>query len=177
MESIKLTTIWLFDDITAETAQYVCYEIFKSQDEDEICMYINSQGGDLYSGIAIINAMRTSVVPIRTVVCGAAYSMALSIAAAGTHGYRQCMKNSSYMFHEVQINMSETTSHYNISGYLEQFKKVIDMERQMFVEVTNFTEDLINEYIMKGHEMFFTVDEAIQYGLVDEVIDYADNCK
>lgn len=169
---LTLTTIWLFDDITAATAQYVCYEIFKSQEEDEICMYINSQGGDLYSGIAIINAMRTSAVPIRTVVCGAAYSGALSIAAAGTPGYRQCMKNASYMFHEVQINMSENASHYNMSGYLEQFKKVIDMERRMFIEVTKFTPDIINNYIMKGHEMFFTTDEALQYGLVDEVIDY-----
>lgn len=174
---LTLTTIWLFDDITAATAQYVCYEIFKSQEEDEICIFINSQGGDLYSGLAIINAMRTSTVPIRTIVCGAAYSMALSVAAAGTKGYRQCMKNSTYMYYQVQTAISETTSHYNISGYLEQFKKVIDMERRMFVEVTNFTEDLINEYIMKGHEMFFTVDEALKYGLVDEVIDYADNCK
>lgn len=177
MEALALTTIWLFDDITPETAQYVCYEILKSQEEEEICIFINSQGGDLYSGIAIINAMRTSMVPIRTIVCGAAYSMALSVAAAGTPGYRQCMKNSTYMYHEVQMVMSETTTHYNMSGYLEQFKKVIDMERQMFIEVTRFTDDILNTYIMKGHEIFFTVDEALKYGLVDEVIDYADISK
>lgn len=177
MGALTLTMIWLFDDISPETAQYVCYEILKSQEEEEICMLINSQGGDLYSGIAIINAMKTSCVPIRTIVYGAAYSMALSVAVAGTPGRRQCMKNSTYMYHEVQMVMSETTTHYNMSGYLEQFKKVVDMERQMFIEATKFTDDILNTYIMKGHEIFFTVDEALKYGLVDEVIDYADNCK
>jgi len=169
-----LTMIWLFDDISPETAQYVCYEILKSQDEEEICMLINSQGGDLYSGIAIINAMKTSCVPIRTIVYGAAYSMALSVAVAGTPGRRQCMKNSTYMYHEVQMVMSEITTHYNMSSYLEQFKKVVDMERAMFIGATKLTNDIIQDYIMKGHEIFFTVDEALKYGLVDEVIDYAD---
>lgn len=169
-----MSTIWIFDKIDSEMAQYVCFEIFQAQEtENEIRIFINSQGGDLYSGIAIINAMRTSTIPIHTIVCGAAYSMALSIAAAGTHGYRQCMKNATYMYHEVQMVMSETTTHYNVTGYLDQFKKVIDMERQMFIEVTDFSDEIINDYIMKNYEIFFTVDEALQYGIVDEVIDYA----
>ncbi len=175
---IKLSTIWIFDEIDSEMAEYVCSAIFQAQEtETEINIYINSQGGDLYSGIAIINAMRTSSIPIHTTVCGAAYSMALSIAAAGTRGHRRCMKNATYMYHEVQMVMSETTTHNNITGYLEQFKKVIDMERQMFIEVTNFSDEIINDYIMKNHEIYFTVDEALQYGIVDEVIDYADISK
>lgn len=170
-----MAVIWIFDDVTPEMAQYVCSEIFAAQNDDEICIFINSQGGDLYSGLSIINTIRTSSVPIRTIVCGAAYSMALSIAAAGTPGRRQCLKNSTYMYHEVQMVLSETTTHYNIVEYLDQFKKVIDMERQMFIDVTNFTDEMVQNCINKGHEMFFTVDEALQYGLVDEVIDYEDH--
>lgn len=176
-EALALTTIWLFDDIGPETAQYVCYEILKSQEEDEICIFINSQGGDLYSAIAIINTMRISTVPIRTIVCGTAFAMALHVAAAGTAGYRQCMKNSSYMYNEVQLSFGESSTHYSMSGYLEQFKKVVDMEKEMLIDVTNFTSEIIDQYIMTGHEIFFTAQEALKYGIVDEVIDYANISK
>jgi len=173
-----LTAIWIFDDITAETAQYVCYEIFKAQDDDHpIDVFINSCGGDVSSGLAIINAIRYSTVPIQTIVCGTAYSIAMHIAAAGTTGYRRCLKNSSYMYSEMQLSMGAEKSHQSMTSYLKEFDKVISMERRMLSEITNLSLKDIEKYAQCGHEKFFTTDEALKYGLVDEVIDYATHIK
>lgn len=163
-------TLWLFGDINAESAQYLCYEILSSQEEDEICLYINSTGGEVHSALGIINVILQSKVPIRTIVCGSACSMALTIAACGTKGRRQCYPYAVYMYHDVQMSFNEVSSKRQMSGYLDEFDKVTSLEHRLLANASNLSIDDIEAIVNTGHEVYICADEALKMGIVDVVI-------
>lgn len=166
--------IWIFKPIDSEMAQYVCFEIESAHevDMDEIIVYINSSGGDIYNGLAILNSMMSSKIPIRTRVCGMACSAALPIAACGTKGRRECYSNSIYMYHDVQVGLETVMSKTQMIQYSDSLDKVTRCEHDILKRITNFTDDDINRIERSGHEVYFSIDEVLKYGIADKVLDY-----
>ena len=99
---VKNRVIFLCGEITAQTAYEVGFKIQYLDyldDKKPITLQINSPGGEVTAGLAIIDTIRHAKCPVRTVVCGLAASMAAVIAACGTKGMRYVTPNSEEMIH------------------------------------------------------------------------------
>ena len=116
--------------------------------------------------------MQSSKIPIRTRVCGMACSAAFEIAACGTKGLRECYPNTIYMYHDMQIGLEATMSKHQMTQYADSLDKVSACEHNILKRNTHLTTEDISRIERSGHEVYFTIDEAIKYGIVDRVIEY-----
>ena len=137
-----------------------------SLNTNDIEIYINSPGGSVTSGLAIIDTMNFIKSDVRTIVTGLAASMASIILANGTKGKRCSLKNSEIMIHQPLGNTSGQATDIEI-----QAKRIINKKKLLNKMLSNLTGQDIKA-IEKDTERdnFFTSKEAIEYGLIDSII-------
>lgn len=116
---VRTRRLMLVGEIDERTSAHICsfLQVFSLED-GPIYMYINSPGGSLSDGYAIIDQMIACPNPIHTIVRGQAHSMGAIIAAFGEKGHRYAMSNSSLMVHSPTI--------FNPPCTIEQHEKMFD---------------------------------------------------
>lgn len=136
------------------------------KEKGRIGIYINSNGGTIHSAVAIINAMRSSRIPVDTYVIGSAESAALMIAAAGKKRYG--WPNSQWMYH---------MSSAEISGTVEQIERLVgEMKHSQNVmeatlkEYTSIPDEIFEQSRHYVRDIYFTPAKALEYGIVDEIL-------
>lgn len=134
-------------------------------DEDpnvlRITVIINSNGGEASALRTIYNAIRLTEKPVDTVNIGNCYSAACAIFAGAT-GKRYACKSSHFMVHSPQV----------ASGSARKYKDVLDFEVSFFESAVKAEGRLPESWFPLTHEnRFFTAEEALEYGFVDELID------
>lgn len=100
--------IQIFDEVTDEMAREVEALIMAAESREgqsDICIFINSPGGCVYSALSIISAMQSCQKPVYTVVTGLAASAAAAIACAGTEGCRYVTPTGRLMVHEASTTI------------------------------------------------------------------------
>ncbi|MFL6239240.1 MAG: ATP-dependent Clp protease proteolytic subunit [Actinomycetes bacterium] len=155
------------DDASANDvmAQLLCLE---STDPDrDIIMYINSPGGSFTSLTAIYDTMQFVKPEIQTVCLGQAASAAAVLLAAGTPGKRFALENSRIIIHQPA-----TEGGYGQSSDIEiQAREILRMRallETLLASHSGRTEDQVRTDIER--DKILTAQEAVDYGLVDEVI-------
>lgn len=146
------------------TAQLLFLE---SDDPDkDISLYINSPGGSITSGMAIFDTMNYIKSDVSTICIGMAASMGAFLLAAGTKGKRYVLPNSEVMIHQPLGGAQGQASDVKIRA--ERLLKTRERLNELLSNLTG--QDL--EKIEKDTERdnFMTAEEAVNYGLVDEVI-------
>lgn len=137
-----------------------------SLSKDDIDIYINSPGGSVTSGLAIIDTMNFIKSDVRTIVTGMAASMASIILASGTKGKRCSLKNSEVMIHQPLGNTSGQATDIIIQAKrIENKKKMLN---KMLSLLTNQNIKTIEKDTERDN--FFTSEEALKYGLIDNII-------
>lgn len=137
-----------------------------SLSKDDIDIYINSPGGSVTSGLAIIDTMNFIKSDVRTIVTGMAASMASIILASGTKGKRCSLKNSEVMIHQPLGNTSGQATDIIIQAKrIENKKKMLN---KMLSHLTNQNIKTIEKDTERDN--FFTSEEALKYGLIDNII-------
>lgn len=170
-----LSRVLTLDEINGENVNDIIYQIYDINREDEgkpqsqikpIQLIINSLGGEVYSGLGLIDVINNSKTPIHTICHGSAMSMALIIYATGHK--RLASKYSTFMYHE---------SWYESKGSIQQHKQEIKESQrteqicdEIFLSRTKFNTKQLNSVKDKRSEYYFGVEEAKKYGLVDEII-------
>ena len=98
--------IFLSGEINDTLADTICAQLlyFESSSKRPVSLYINSGGGDVYSGLQICSVMDIVSVPVHTTILGSTCSMAAVIAANGEKGYRQALPYSRFMIHQPLAN-------------------------------------------------------------------------
>ena len=165
----KTRTIFLYGQINAETAYHVgnCLKYLDYIDpETPITLEINSPGGDVSSGLAIIDTIRYIKAPVRAVVCGMAASMAALITACCTKGMRSALPHSTIMIHQPLGGARGQASDIQIQA--EQILKTKAMLNRILAENTGKPLEIIERDTDRDNYM--TAEEAMSYGLVDKVI-------
>ncbi|WP_157465140.1 ATP-dependent Clp protease proteolytic subunit [Deinococcus apachensis] len=135
--------------------------------EQEIQMYINCPGGDVYSGLAIYDTMRYIKAPVSTICVGIAMSMGSVFLMAGDKGKRLALPNSRIMIHQGSAGFRGNTPDVEV-----QAKEVLHLRDKM-VELYHKHTDLPHDKLLRDMERdrFMSPQEAMQYGLIDSVIE------
>jgi len=135
----------------------------KSQD---IHVYINSPGGYVQSGFAILDTMEFVPCDVQTYCIGMAASMAAVLLACGTKGKRYALPNSRVMLHQPAGGMEGTAA--DIKIHAEEILKLKQRLNQILAGKTGKSVEEIERD--SDRDFFMSAEEAKDYGLVDEVL-------
>jgi ATP-dependent Clp protease protease subunit len=138
----------------------------KSQD---IHVYINSPGGYVQSGFAILDTMEFVPCPVQTYCIGMAASMAAVLLACGAKGKRYALPNSRVMLHQPAGGMEGTAADIKIHA-----EEILKLKRRLNEILAGKTGKSVEEIERDSDRDFFmSAEEARDYGLVDEVLTQA----
>ncbi|HEX8947018.1 MAG TPA: ATP-dependent Clp protease proteolytic subunit [Candidatus Paceibacterota bacterium] len=165
---LKERIIFLSGPIDDEVANLVVAQLLFLEAEDpkkDIFLYINSPGGYIHSGLAIVDAMNHVKPDVSTVVVGMAASMGSIILTSGAKGKRFALPHAEVMIHQPHGGAEGQAADIEISA------KHILQQRDRTNKILQKTTGQPLEKIEKDvdRDFFMTADEAKKYGIVDQV--------
>lgn len=137
-------------------------------EQSEINIYINSPGGEVNSGLAIYDLIQSCKAPINIYCIGMAASMGALIFAGGQKGRRFILPHSKVMIHEPLIPNGVGGSASSIKSTADSILQTRELLNGILAEHSGKTLDEINK--ATDHDNFMTAEEAIEFGLCDEVV-------
>jgi ATP-dependent Clp protease protease subunit len=139
----------------------------ESDDPDkDISVYINSPGGDVYSGLAIYDTMQFIKPDVQTICFGIAMSMGALLLTGGAKGKRLALPNSRMLIHQPSAGFEGQATDIDIHA-----REIIDMRGridQIFALHTGQPVEQVHTDMER--DRFFKADQAVDYGLIDKVI-------
>ena len=160
--------IFLGTEIHDQVANAVIAQLLFLECDNEntdVSIYINSPGGVISSGLAIIDTMNIIKPDIRTICVGQAASMGAVILACGTKGKRMALQNSRIMIHQPSGGYHGQASDIIIQA--EEMKRVKTNMNIMLAEQTGKTIEEIT--VDTDRDNYMSAEEAVKYGIIDEV--------
>jgi len=138
--------------------------------ERDIYLYINSPGGSVYSGLAIYDTIRHLRAPVATFCVGMAASMAAVLVAAGEKGKRAALPNSRIMIHQPSSGAHGTAADIEIAA--KEILHIRERLNEILAEHTGQSVERIAEDA--DRDRFMSPFEAVEYGLIDRVLEAGD---
>lgn len=161
--------VFLGETITRDSANLVIAQLLhlESQDPDkDIALYIDSPGGEVYSGLGILDTMNFIKPDVSTICVGMAASMASVLLAAGAKGKRMCLPNSMVMIHQPSSGAQGQQTDIQIVA--DETKWIRNHMNELLAQYTGQTVEKIN--VDTERDNYMRAQEACAYGLVDKVI-------
>ena len=134
--------------------------------ERDVYLYINSPGGSVYAGLAIYDTMNHLRAPVSTYCVGMAASMGALLLAAGEKGSRSVLPNSRVMLHQPSSGYQGTAADIEIAA--KEILGTRERLNRILAENTGQTLKKINKDV--DRDRWMSADEAVKYGLVDQVL-------
>jgi ATP-dependent Clp protease protease subunit len=166
---LKERIIFLTGGIDDAVANTVVAQLLFLQAEDpkkDISLYINSPGGVITSGLAILDTMAHIKPDVSTICIGMAASMASVLLSAGTKGKRFILPNSEVMIHQPWGGAQGQATDIEISA--RHILKARDRLNKILAKNTGQKLDKIAQDV--DRDFFMDADEALKYGIVDHIL-------
>lgn len=166
---LKDRIIFIGGEITEELSSAVVAQLLFLEAEDpdkDICMYINSPGGSVSAGLAIYDTMKYIKPKISTIAIGMAASMGAFLLLAGTKGKRYSLPNAEIMIHQPLGGAQGQAEDIRIQA--DHILKIREKLNAMISENTGRPIEEVEKDTDRDN--FMTAEEAVKYGLIDEVI-------
>ena len=138
----------------------------KKDPDKDIIMYINTPGGEVYSGMAIYDVMQYVKCDVSTVCVGLAASMGSILLAWGTKGKRYSLPHSKIMIHQPLGGAEGQASDIVIQA--EEILKVKNMFIELMAKHTGQKVDVVANDMERNKWM--NAEEALKYGIIDKII-------
>jgi ATP-dependent Clp protease protease subunit len=139
----------------------------ESDDPDkDISVYVNSPGGDVYSGLAIYDTMQFIKPDVQTICFGVAMSMGALLLTGGAKGKRLALPNSRMLVHQPSAGFEGQATDIDIHA-----REILEMRTridQIFAHHTGQPVEQVHTDLER--DRFFKAEEAVEYGLIDKVI-------
>ena len=162
--------IMLHDEVNSATASVVVAQLLYLESQDptkDISLYINSPGGSVTDGLAIYDTMQYIKCDVSTICMGMAASMGAFLLSAGTKGKRLALPNSTIMIHQPLGGYKGPATDMEIhTRYMLDTKARLN---RILSENTGKPLDVVKADTERDN--FMTAQEALEYGLIDKVID------
>jgi ATP-dependent Clp protease, protease subunit len=164
--------IFLNEDVNEHTASIVVAQLLHLAYEDskkDIKLYINSPGGSIYDGLAIYDTMQYITPDVVTIGIGLQASMGSFLLSSGTKGKRFVLPNSRIMVHQPSSGTQGKITDQEITlreGLFLKQRLIELYAKNTGQKISKIEKDMDRDFWMSG-------DEAVKYGLIDEVIEKA----
>ena len=168
-DMLQRREIQLTGDIDAESVNSVILQLryLQAQDpEGEITVYINSPGGSVPDGLALIDTMAALRCPIKTVCLGTAASMAALIFVSGN--VRHITEHSRAMIHDPLLAGGVGGSALKVDTIAKNLMKTRETTARILAERTGHTVEEV--YAKTAQDTYFDAQEALDWGLADKII-------
>ncbi len=169
---LKDRIIFLGEDVNATTASLVVAQLLFLESEDpdkEINLYINSPGGSVTDGLAIVDTMNYIKCPVSTTCIGLAASFGAVLLANGEKGKRYATPNAEILIHQPLIGGHGITGQTtDIKIHAENMIKTRERLNKILSDCTGKPLEQIMKDTERDHYM--TAEEALEYGLIDEIL-------
>ncbi|MDB5244773.1 MAG: ATP-dependent Clp protease proteolytic subunit, ATP-dependent Clp protease, protease subunit [Parcubacteria group bacterium] len=165
---LKERIVFLGGPIDDDVANLVISQLLFLEAEDpkkDIALYVNSPGGHVHSGLAIVDAMNHIKPDVSTVCIGMAASMASIILASGAKGKRFALPNADIMIHQPHGGAEGQASDIEISA-----KRIISLRDRLNKLLAKQSGQKLEKVERDvDRDFFMTAEEAKKYGIVDKV--------
>ena len=161
--------IFLGEGVNEHTANVVVAQLLHLANEDpekDIQLYINSPGGSVYDGLAIYDTIQYIKPDVQTIGIGLQASMGAFLLSSGTKGKRGVLPNSRVMIHQPSSGTQGKVTDQEIS-----LREALELkERLAAIMAKNTGQKLAKVKADMERDYWMSPDEALKYGLIDEVI-------
>lgn len=161
--------VFLGGEINDSVANVIIAQLLFLDHEDskkDISLYINSPGGSVTAGLAIIDTMNFIKSDVSTICVGIAASMGALILSSGKKGKRFSLPNSEVMIHQVMGGTEGQASDIAINA--KHILRTKDNLNKILAENTNRRVEQVEKD--SDRDYWLTSDEAKKYGIVDSII-------
>ena len=159
------------DDYTANTLQAQLLYLDSVDPGKDISIYINSPGGSVYAGLGIYDTMQFVKCDVSTICLGMAASMAVPLLAGGAKGKRFILPNAQVMIHQPMGGTGDGhTQQTDIQIMADEIRKT--RERLERIIAKHCGKSLEEVHVDCERDNWLDADEALAYGLVDEIIQH-----
>ena len=154
------------NDYVANIIQAQLLFLESTDSSQEINLYINSPGGQVYAGLGIYDTMQLVTPPISTICTGMAASMAAVLLCAGEKGKRSALKHSRVMIHQPLGGVQGQASDIEITA-----KEIQKLKKELYEIIANHSNKSFDQVAKDSdRDYWMTSSEAKEYGMIDEVL-------
>ena len=169
---LENSVFYLSGEINEESVtaciRWLIYENLQNSNDKLLTIYINSYGGDLYQAFALIDVIKNSRHPVRTIGIGAVMSSAFLIFTSGSPGNRIISKNTSLMCHQFSDEIAG--KHHDLKATLKESENCNDKMTELLQEATDLTAARIRAKLLKETDVYLTAQEAIDLNVADHIL-------
>lgn len=156
------------DDAVANTVVAQLLHLESEDPDKDISLYINSPGGSVTAGLAILDTMNFVKCDVSTICIGLCASMASVLLAGGAKGKRYALPNSEVLIHQPMGGAQSGTQETDMAIIAEQMKKTRARLNNILAQASGQDIGTISKDTERDN--WLTADEAKEYGLIDEVL-------
>ena len=162
--------VFIGQPITEDLANLVVAQLLHLDSDDpdkDVSVYINSPGGSAYAGLAIYDTMRFIQADVQTICFGIAMSAGSLILTGGAEGKRMALPNSRILIHQPTGGFEGQSA--DIEIHAREILQLRERIEAIYVQHSGQEQERVHEDMERDH--FFDPAEAVEYGLIDRVID------
>lgn len=154
------------NDVSASSIIAQLLYLESENPEKDICLYINSPGGSVTAGLAIYDTMNYIKCDVSTVCMGMAASMGAFLLSSGAKGKRFALPNAEIMIHQPSGGARGQETEIRIA--YENIQKIRERLNKILAENTGKPVEQVN--LDTERDNYMTSEEALAYGLIDEIV-------
>ena len=166
---LKDRIVFLSGEVNDDSANLIIAQLLFLESEDpdkDILLYINSPGGSITAGMGIYDTMQYIKPDVSTICVGMAASMGAFLLSSGAKGKRYCLPNSEVMIHQPLGGFQGQAT--DISIHANRILKMKDKLNRILSENSGKPLEQVQKDVERDN--FLDAEEAVAYGLVDEII-------
>ncbi len=168
---LKDRIVMLDTAVTEQSASLIIAQLLflESQGNEDINFFINSPGGVVTAGMAIYDTMQFIKPDVSTIVMGQACSMGSLLAQAGAPGKRKILPNARHMIHQPSGGAGGQATDMEI-----QVKEILKMKENLtkiYVKHNSKGKNYSQLIADMERDFFMSAQEAVDYGLADEIVE------
>lgn len=169
----KNRILWISEDVTTEMASVISAFLLhydSENSEQDITLYIHTNGGDANGLAQIYDTMQIISSPVKTVCVGKAFSAGAFILATGSKGKRYAFRHSSIMIHGLQCLFPTPGDHDQI-GSKNYYNFLNNLNNNILKILSDHTGQPLDKVkIDCSRDLFLTAEDALKYGIIDGIL-------
>ena len=139
-----------------------------TQRPKELTLVINSPGGQVHSAFALIDTMKGSAIPVKTVGIGMIASCGLLTFMSGTKGRRVITPNTSILSH--QYSWGSGGKEHELFARVREFELSTARMLEHYKKCTGLSEKKVRDILLPPEDRWLSAKEAVKYGIADKIV-------